>query len=110
MRDAKADKFAKHKAEVKTKSEKDQAEFDLSNAEKMLEGVSEEEKADYGATHTDYSESVDALERAIISMAKLSRLKALPCLQADEKLQSVMYCCACALNVEVVKFKQAHSC
>ena len=42
MRDAKADKFAKYKAEVKTKSEKDQAEFDLSNAEKMLEGVSEE--------------------------------------------------------------------
>ena len=42
MRDAKADKFAKHKAEVKTKSEKDQAEFDLSNAGKMLEGVSEE--------------------------------------------------------------------
>jgi hypothetical protein len=42
MRDAKADKLAKHKAEVKTKLEKDQAEFDLSNAEKMLEGVSEE--------------------------------------------------------------------
>lgn len=42
MRDAKADKEAKHKDEVKTKLEKDQAEFDLSNSEKMLEGVQEE--------------------------------------------------------------------
>jgi len=42
MKDAKADKIAKHKAEVKTKLEKDQAEFDQSNAEKMLEGVEEE--------------------------------------------------------------------
>lgn len=42
MRDAKADKEAKHKDEVKTKLEKDQAEFDLSNTEKMLEGVEEE--------------------------------------------------------------------
>jgi len=42
MRDAKADKEAKHKNEVKTKLEKDQAEFDLSNSEKMLEGVQEE--------------------------------------------------------------------
>lgn len=41
-KDAKADKVAKHKAEVKTKLEKDQAEFDLSNAQKMLEGVSDE--------------------------------------------------------------------
>jgi len=42
MRDAKADKIAKHKLEVKTKLEKDQKEFDLSNAEKMLAGVDEE--------------------------------------------------------------------
>merc|ERR1719473_532281 len=42
MRDAKADKIAKHKLEVKTKLEKDQKEFDLSNAEKMLKGVDEE--------------------------------------------------------------------
>jgi len=41
-KDAKADKIAKHKAEVKTKLEKDQAEFDQSNAEEMLEGVQEE--------------------------------------------------------------------
>jgi chromosome segregation ATPase len=42
MRDAKADKLAKHKLEVKTKLEKDQTEFDKSNAEKMLKGVDEE--------------------------------------------------------------------
>merc|ERR1719356_58293 len=42
MKDAKADKLAKHKEEVKTKLEKDQAEFDRSNAEKMLVGVNEE--------------------------------------------------------------------
>jgi len=41
-RDAKADKIAKHKLEVKTKLEKDQTEFDKSNAEKMLKGVDEE--------------------------------------------------------------------
>jgi len=39
---AKADKIAKHKLEVKTKLEKDQTEFDKSNAEKMLKGVDEE--------------------------------------------------------------------
>merc|ERR1719284_1379651 len=38
MKDAKADKLAKHKEEVKTKLEKDQTEFDRSNAEKMLVG------------------------------------------------------------------------
>merc|ERR1719498_2022279 len=42
MRDAKADKIAKHKEEVKTKLEKDQAEFDRGNAKKMLTGVNEE--------------------------------------------------------------------
>jgi chromosome segregation ATPase len=42
MRDAKADKISKHKEEVKTKLEKDQAEFDRSNAKKMLTGVNEE--------------------------------------------------------------------
>jgi len=42
MADAKADKIAKHKEEVKTKLEKDQTEFDQSNAEKMLDGVDEE--------------------------------------------------------------------
>jgi len=42
MKDAKADKLAKHKEEVKTKLEKDQTEFDRSNAEKMLVGVNEE--------------------------------------------------------------------
>jgi hypothetical protein len=42
MRDAKADKIAKHKEEVKTKLEKDQAEFDRENAKKMLAGVNEE--------------------------------------------------------------------
>lgn len=41
-RDAKADKIAKHKLEVKTKLEKDQTEFDKTNAEKMLKGVDEE--------------------------------------------------------------------
>merc|ERR1719322_723616 len=41
MKDAKADKLAKHKFEVKTKLEKDQTEFDRSNAEKMLAGVNE---------------------------------------------------------------------
>jgi len=39
---AEADKIAKHKLEVKTKLEKDQTEFDKSNAEKMLKGVDEE--------------------------------------------------------------------
>jgi len=53
MRDAKADKEAKHKNEVKTKLEKDQAEFDLSNSEKMLEGVQEEL-----AKATDYFEKL----------------------------------------------------
>lgn len=42
MQDAKADKIAKHKLEVKTKLEKDQAEFDKSNVEKMHKGVDEE--------------------------------------------------------------------
>jgi predicted nucleic acid-binding Zn-ribbon protein len=42
MRDAKADKIMKHKEEVKTKLEKDQAEFDRENAKKMLAGVNEE--------------------------------------------------------------------
>jgi len=42
MRDAKADKIAKHKEEVKTKLEKDQAEFDREGAKKMLAGVNEE--------------------------------------------------------------------
>jgi predicted nucleic acid-binding Zn-ribbon protein len=42
MRDAKADKIAKHKEEVKTKLEKDQAEFDREGANKMLVGVNEE--------------------------------------------------------------------
>jgi len=41
-RDSEADKIAKHKEEVKTKLEKDQAQFDQSNAEKQLAGVSEE--------------------------------------------------------------------
>merc|ERR1719238_2697975 len=42
MRNAKADKIAKHKEEVKTKLEKDQAEFDREGAKKMLAGVDEE--------------------------------------------------------------------
>jgi len=42
MKDAKADKLAKHRFEVRTKLEKDQTEFDRSNAEKMLAGVNEE--------------------------------------------------------------------
>lgn len=42
MRDAKADKEAKHKLEFKTKLEKDQTEFDKSNTGKMLKGVAEE--------------------------------------------------------------------
>jgi len=42
MRDAKADKESKHKLEFKTKLEKDQTEFDVSNSEKMLKGVDEE--------------------------------------------------------------------
>lgn len=42
MRDAKSDKESKHKLEFKTKLEKDQTEFDKSNAEKMLVGVNEE--------------------------------------------------------------------
>merc|ERR1719231_1316110 len=42
MQDAKADKISKHKLEVKTKLEKDQAEFDKSNVEKMHKGVDEE--------------------------------------------------------------------
>merc|ERR1719162_605894 len=39
MKDAKADKIAKHKLEVKTKLELDQKDFDKSNTEKMLKGV-----------------------------------------------------------------------
>jgi len=42
MKDAKADKIAKHKLEVKTKLELDQKDFDKSNTEKMLKGVDEE--------------------------------------------------------------------
>jgi len=42
MRDAKADKEAKHKLVVKTKLEQDQTEFDKSNSIKMLKGVDEE--------------------------------------------------------------------
>merc|ERR1719265_1933768 len=42
MRDAKADKEAKHKEEVKSKLEKDQKEFDKDNANKLLEGVNDE--------------------------------------------------------------------
>merc|ERR1719359_343247 len=42
MRDAKADKEAKHKEEFKTKLEKDQTEFDQDNTNKLLEGTNEE--------------------------------------------------------------------
>merc|ERR1711937_701735 len=42
MRDAKADKEAKHKEEFKTKLEKDQTEFDKDNTNKLLEGTNEE--------------------------------------------------------------------
>jgi predicted nucleic acid-binding Zn-ribbon protein len=42
MRDAKADKEAKHKEEFKTKLMKDQKEFDQDNANKLLDGVNEE--------------------------------------------------------------------
>jgi len=42
MKDAKADKITKHKNEVKTKLEKDQTEFEQSEAEKMLEAVNHE--------------------------------------------------------------------
>jgi predicted nucleic acid-binding Zn-ribbon protein len=42
MRDAKADKEAKHKEQFKTRLEKDQKEFDQDNANKLLDGVNEE--------------------------------------------------------------------
>lgn len=42
MRDAKADKEAKHKEQFKTKLEKDQKEFDQDNSNKLLDGVNEE--------------------------------------------------------------------
>merc|ERR1719265_1074136 len=42
MRDAKADKEAKHKEEFKTKLMKDQKEFDKDNTNKLLEGTNEE--------------------------------------------------------------------
>merc|ERR1719183_1716817 len=42
MREAKADKEAKHKEEFKTKLEKDQKEFDLDNTNKLLDGTNEE--------------------------------------------------------------------
>merc|ERR1719446_1650506 len=42
MQDAESDKQMKHKREVKMKLDKDQTEFEKSNAEKMLVGVNEE--------------------------------------------------------------------
>ena len=42
MKDAEADKEYKHKTEVKTKLEKDQAEFEVGRSEKMLVGVNRE--------------------------------------------------------------------
>jgi len=40
---------------------------------KAATGVREIEKADYDATHTDYSESIDALERAIAVLKKQAK-------------------------------------
>merc|ERR1719156_453586 len=45
-----------------------------SDHEKITE-IRETEKADYEATHTDYSESIDALTRAIVAVEKTSTQK-----------------------------------
>jgi len=63
---AEAEKLAKQIAD----SEEDITTW--TNDQKAATKVREIEKADYDKTHTDYSESIDALERAIATLKKVS--------------------------------------